>query len=102
MKDVEAHYKDPTLPYPPDDNPLLVELTSYLESTGISNPCLKVCMLPCLKVCMLPAKCLILFVAPFLDPLSLGKVIMQRCSKGCLEYPYMLPKPKKIFFFVTR
>ena len=94
MKDVEAHYKDPTLPYPPDDNPLLVELTSYLESTGISNPCL--------KVCMFSAKCLILFVAPFLDPLSLGKVIMQRCSKGCLEYPYMLPKPKKIFFFVTR
>ncbi|XP_057313652.1 WASH complex subunit 5-like [Hydractinia symbiolongicarpus] len=42
MKDIQAHYKDPTLPYPPEDNPLLYELTSYLESTGISNPFLKI------------------------------------------------------------
>ena len=42
MKDVEAHYKNPNLPYPSEDNPLLYEMTSYLESTGINNPCLKV------------------------------------------------------------
>jgi len=42
MKDVEAHYKNPDLPYPSEDNPLLYEMASYLESTGISNPCLKV------------------------------------------------------------
>lgn len=42
MRDIEAHYKNPELPYPSEDNPLLYELTSYLESTGISNPCLKV------------------------------------------------------------
>ena len=42
MKDIEAHYKDPNLPYPSEENPLLFELTSYVESMGISNPCLKV------------------------------------------------------------
>ena len=42
MKDIEAHYQDPNLPYPADDNPLLYELTSYLESSGISNPITKV------------------------------------------------------------
>ena len=42
MKDIEAHYSDPNLPYPADDNPLLYELTSYLESTGISSPFAKV------------------------------------------------------------
>ena len=42
MKDIEAHYHDPNLPYPEEENPLLYELTSYLESTGISNPFAKV------------------------------------------------------------
>ena len=42
MKDIEAHYKDPTLPYPGEDNPLLYEMTPYIESTGIGNPSLKV------------------------------------------------------------
>ncbi|XP_047143782.1 WASH complex subunit 5 isoform X1 [Hydra vulgaris] len=42
MKDIEAHYKDPTLPYPGEDNPLLYEMTPYIESTGIGNPSLKI------------------------------------------------------------
>eukprot|EP00111_Clytia_hemisphaerica_P004569 TCONS_00013127-protein len=42
MRDIEAHYKNPDLAYPSEDNPLLYETTSYLESTGISNPCLKI------------------------------------------------------------
>lgn len=42
MKDIQAHYKDPSLPYPSEDNPLLYELASYLEAMGINNPCLKI------------------------------------------------------------
>ena len=42
MNDIERHYKDPELPYPSEENPLMYELTSYLESTGISNPLDKV------------------------------------------------------------
>ncbi|XP_077866142.1 WASH complex subunit 5-like [Saccoglossus kowalevskii] len=42
MSDIEAHYQDPTLPYPKDENPLLYELTSYLECAGINNPFTKI------------------------------------------------------------
>jgi len=42
LNDIEAHYSDPNLPYPGEDNALLYELTSYLESTGISNPYSKI------------------------------------------------------------
>ena len=40
---VEAHYKDPTNPYPGEDNATLYELTPYLESAGLSDPLTKVC-----------------------------------------------------------
>lgn len=40
---VEAHYKDPTNPYPGEDNAMLYELTPYLESAGLSDPLTKVC-----------------------------------------------------------
>ena len=42
MADIEKHYEDPTQPYPREENPLMFELTSYLESSGISNPFAKV------------------------------------------------------------
>ena len=42
MRDIQAHYKDPSLPYPAEDNSLLYELTSYLEAIGLGNPCLKI------------------------------------------------------------
>ena len=42
LKDVEAHYQDPTLPYPKEDNPLMFELATYLETAGIHNPLTKV------------------------------------------------------------
>lgn len=42
LADIERHYQDPTLPYPKEENPLMFELTSYLESAGISNPMTKV------------------------------------------------------------
>ena len=42
LRDVEAHYQDPTRPYPKEDNPLMFELTSYLEWGGIHNPLTKV------------------------------------------------------------
>ncbi|XP_033124935.1 WASH complex subunit 5-like [Anneissia japonica] len=42
LKDVEAHYQDPTLPYPKEDNPLMYELSSYLESAGFCQPLAKI------------------------------------------------------------
>jgi len=49
LLDVEAHYKDPSVnPYPggagseTGDNDLLSDLTSYLESVGISDPLTKI------------------------------------------------------------
>ncbi|XP_020897630.1 WASH complex subunit 5 [Exaiptasia diaphana] len=42
LRDIEAHYQDPSLPYPKEDNPLMFELTSYLEWSGIHNPLTKI------------------------------------------------------------
>jgi WASH complex subunit strumpellin len=42
ITDIKAHYNDPTLPYPGEDNPLLQDLTSYLETAGISDPLTKI------------------------------------------------------------
>jgi len=40
--DVDAHYKDPSNPYPGEDNDIMVELTPYLEAAGINDPLTKV------------------------------------------------------------
>ncbi|XP_071117463.1 WASH complex subunit 5-like [Haliotis cracherodii] len=42
LADIERHYQDPSLPYPKEENPLMYELTSYLESAGFHNPLLKI------------------------------------------------------------
>ncbi|XP_067888537.1 WASH complex subunit 5 [Heterodontus francisci] len=42
LADVEAHYQDPTLPYPKDDNTLFYEITAYMEAAGIHNPLSKI------------------------------------------------------------
>uniref|UniRef100_A0A3B3U3F6 WASH complex subunit 5 n=1 Tax=Poecilia latipinna TaxID=48699 RepID=A0A3B3U3F6_9TELE len=42
LADIEAHYQDPTLPYPKEDNTLLYEITAYLEAAGIHNPLNKI------------------------------------------------------------
>ena len=39
---IEAHYRDPSNPYPGDDNAILLELTPYLESAGFHDPLSKV------------------------------------------------------------
>jgi len=39
---VEAHYKDPSHPYPGEDNTVIYELTPYVESAGIHDPLTKV------------------------------------------------------------
>ncbi|ESP05218.1 hypothetical protein LOTGIDRAFT_180993 [Lottia gigantea] len=38
LADIEKHYQDPTQPYPKEENPLMYELTAYLESSGFHNP----------------------------------------------------------------
>ncbi len=43
LADIEAHYANPTeRPYPPSDNTLLAELTTYLELAGMSDPLTKI------------------------------------------------------------
>lgn len=42
LLDIQKHYADPNLPYPGEDNPLLFELTTYLEAAGIADPLKKV------------------------------------------------------------
>uniref|UniRef100_A0A8C7RGM1 WASH complex subunit 5 n=2 Tax=Salmoninae TaxID=504568 RepID=A0A8C7RGM1_ONCMY len=42
LADIEAHYQDPSLPYPKEDNNLLYEITASLEAAGIHNPLNKV------------------------------------------------------------
>ncbi|KAK3601512.1 hypothetical protein CHS0354_027658 [Potamilus streckersoni] len=42
IADVEKHYQDPTQPYPKEENPLMYELTAYLESAGFHNPLKKI------------------------------------------------------------
>ncbi|XP_048363466.1 WASH complex subunit 5 isoform X2 [Sphaerodactylus townsendi] len=42
LADIEAHYQDPSLPYPREDNTLLYEITAYLEAAGIHNPLNKI------------------------------------------------------------
>lgn len=39
---IEAHYRDPSNPYPGEDNAVLYELTPYLETAGINDPLTKV------------------------------------------------------------
>lgn len=51
LADIEAHYQNPSLPYPKEDNTLLYEITAYLEAAGIHNPLNKVrhtfwCLVP--------------------------------------------------------
>uniref|UniRef100_A0A3Q3BQ39 WASH complex subunit 5 n=1 Tax=Kryptolebias marmoratus TaxID=37003 RepID=A0A3Q3BQ39_KRYMA len=42
LADIEAHYQDPTLPYPKEDNTLLYDITAHLEAAGIHNPLNKI------------------------------------------------------------
>ena len=45
LADIEAHYADPTKPYPKEENPLMYELTGYLEASGFHNPLMKVSLI---------------------------------------------------------
>ncbi|GAB6028824.1 WASH complex subunit 5 [Chamberlinius hualienensis] len=42
LTDIKLHYTDPSQPYPKEDNPLLYELSNYLEWAGIAQPLDKV------------------------------------------------------------
>jgi len=43
ITDIKNHYRDKDRnPYPKDDNPLLFELSTYLETSGINDPFLKI------------------------------------------------------------
>lgn len=42
LADIEQHYKDPAKPYPKENNPLMYELTSYVEAAGFHNPLRKI------------------------------------------------------------
>lgn len=43
LNEIKEHYKDPsTKPYPREDNPLLLEVSTYLDWAGIGNPYAKI------------------------------------------------------------
>ena len=42
LTDIQRHYQDPSLPYPKEENPLMFELTAYLENAGIHDPLSKI------------------------------------------------------------
>ncbi|XP_010788441.1 WASH complex subunit 5 [Notothenia coriiceps] len=42
LADIEAHYQDPSLPYPKEDNTLLYDIAAHLEAAGIHNPLNKI------------------------------------------------------------
>ncbi|CAI9726515.1 WASH complex subunit 5-like [Octopus vulgaris] len=42
LADIQRHYQDPSLPYPDEENPLMYQLSSYLEAAGNHNPLLKI------------------------------------------------------------
>ncbi|KAJ1194016.1 hypothetical protein NDU88_003311 [Pleurodeles waltl] len=42
LADIQAHYQDPSQPYPKEDNSLLYEITAYLEAAGNHNPLNKI------------------------------------------------------------
>ena len=42
LGDIKRHYQDPSLPYPNEENPLMFEMSSYLENAGVSNPFSKI------------------------------------------------------------
>ncbi|UYV65163.1 KIAA0196 [Cordylochernes scorpioides] len=46
LTDIEAHYADPSKPYPKEDSPLMYELTTYLDWTGLSEPLAKIYTTP--------------------------------------------------------
>jgi WASH complex subunit strumpellin len=42
MSDINAHFEDPSNPYPDEENPLLYELDPYLECVGLTEPLKKI------------------------------------------------------------
>ncbi|XP_065308366.1 WASH complex subunit 5 [Dermacentor albipictus] len=42
LAEVKAHHRDPTKPYPKEDNPLLMELATYLDWCGLYQPLSKI------------------------------------------------------------
>ncbi|XP_047110859.1 LOW QUALITY PROTEIN: WASH complex subunit 5 [Schistocerca piceifrons] len=42
LSEIAAHYKDPSKPYPKESNPLMYELSTYLDWAGMSNPYSKI------------------------------------------------------------
>lgn len=42
MSEVNAHFEDPSNPYPDEENPLVYELNPYLECIGLVEPLKKI------------------------------------------------------------
>ncbi|ELU12274.1 hypothetical protein CAPTEDRAFT_155968 [Capitella teleta] len=73
LTDIERHYQDPSLPYPSDENPLMFEMTSYLESSGLNNPFSKIYVTT--KKMLYFSICCFLFVISQLPKLSYVKSV---------------------------
>ena len=80
LTDIERHYQDPTLPYPKEENPLMYEMASYLESAGIHNPLKKVSFIHCVFIWWIFG--VIIFIVNLCRLLSipLGKIDILTCQ----------------------
>uniref|UniRef100_UPI00359007A0 WASH complex subunit 5 n=1 Tax=Myxine glutinosa TaxID=7769 RepID=UPI00359007A0 len=87
LAEVQAHYKDPSLPYPKEDNLLLSELAAYLDTAGINNPLNKIYI----TTKRLPFFPLInfVFVLAQLPRVQLNKAQRVMCRRGteALDWP---------------
>ncbi|XP_076341364.1 WASH complex subunit 5-like [Tachypleus tridentatus] len=89
---IEAHYKDPSKPYPKEDNPLLYELSCYLDWAGISNPLAKIYITP--KPLQHLALFMFLFTVSLLPKLtyvkSLGGLVSRKGVEPVDGFPFVI------------
>jgi WASH complex subunit strumpellin len=82
LADVQAHYADPAeSPYPPPDNPLIADLSRYLELSGVNDPLLKIYVATDLRTKNLPLL-LALFVFSQLNNFKHDPVLRQLVHKS--------------------
>ncbi len=82
LADVQAHYSAPAeKPYPPADNPLMPDLSTYLELSGVSDPLTKIYVAAELRTKHLPLL-MALFVLSELQNFAYDATLQQLVHKN--------------------
>jgi len=91
--DIQSHYLSPdTKPYPSDDNPLLSELSNYLETAGLHDPYTKIYIttsplpaFPCLMFLFVVSQ-----LPKFTHNLQLGAVVAKKQKEAHDWLPFVV------------